>query len=269
MDGNQVIHSCATRQGSSGSLIWSLEGEVVGLHAWGGGMLGGRQINRAVRITALAKDSATLRGLIPPAPKPVVQSGDCAKVQVPEGFYCERDADGGLRILSELPEELEKLRMQCSSQAAWACTNLGYAFSKGEGIDQNDEQAATYYAKSCTAGSAMGCNNLGILVAKGRGVPQDHARAANLFKRSCDGGQVDGCFSYGYALQFGRGVQKDVVQASRLYQRACEGNIVGACFNLALNYQSGDGVAADSDRAKTLFKKACDGGLSRACELLK
>lgn len=56
----QIVHSCATRQGSSGSLVFGLDGSLVGLHHLGGAKIGGRDVGYAVSMVALVEESPTL-----------------------------------------------------------------------------------------------------------------------------------------------------------------------------------------------------------------
>ncbi|WP_136444128.1 trypsin-like serine peptidase [Pacificoceanicola onchidii] len=62
--GVQIVHSCATRQGSSGSLVFGLDGSVVGLHHIGGANIGGRAVGYAVSMAALVEKSPTLRQVL-------------------------------------------------------------------------------------------------------------------------------------------------------------------------------------------------------------
>lgn len=64
IDGDVINHQCATRKGSSGSLVWTTEGHLVGLHYWGYVSKNGNLINRAVRFTALVDNSPILRRLL-------------------------------------------------------------------------------------------------------------------------------------------------------------------------------------------------------------
>lgn len=61
--GNDILHHCGTRQGSSGSLVFSLDGHVVGLHHSGGLQLTGRSVSRALRMSTLIAQSETLLAL--------------------------------------------------------------------------------------------------------------------------------------------------------------------------------------------------------------
>ena len=97
LSGADVIHQCATRKGSSGSLIWSSDGHVVGLHYKGGTTLAGRTINRAVRMAALLPESPTLQRLLQGATA-VPRSG-CDQVTVPDGHSCVIGADGQPQIV--------------------------------------------------------------------------------------------------------------------------------------------------------------------------
>jgi hypothetical protein len=63
---------------------------------------------------------------------------------------------------------------QCS---AFAQINLGLMYYKGEGVPQDDKEAAKWFRMSAEQGNNEAQYNLGFMYAFGEGVPQDYKEA--------------------------------------------------------------------------------------------
>ena len=88
-------------------------------------------------------------------------------------------------------------RKACEGGNGSACTNFGYMYERGLGVDKNESSAATLYRRGCGAADAQGCTNLALLYFRGRGVEKDLHRAAELDQRGCEGGSASGCANLG------------------------------------------------------------------------
>ena len=71
---------------------------------------------------------------------------------------------------------------------AEAQNNLGYAYEKGEGVEQDYAQAVFWYRKAAEQGYAMAQNNMGIMYDNGRGVDQDYDQAVNWYRKAAEQG---------------------------------------------------------------------------------
>ncbi|HDR2334007.1 TPA: SAM-dependent methyltransferase, partial [Enterobacter kobei] len=60
---------------------------------------------------------------------------------------------------------------------AGAQCNLGLMYANGQGVVQDDQQAAAWFRKAAEQGYADAQCNLGVMYAEGRGVPQDALQA--------------------------------------------------------------------------------------------
>ena len=69
------------------------------------------------------------------------------------------------------------------------------AYEQGEAFYNNKEydEAAELFKKACDGGKMLGCTNLGFMYANGNGVEKDFSKAAELLKKACDGGDMHGC----------------------------------------------------------------------------
>lgn len=214
VDGTDVVHNCATLAGSSGSLVFTSEGQVVGLHFLGGQTFGGREINRAVRMAALVENSNFLDEIFGKGPS---TSGDqaCQRITVPDGFTCTQE-NGDIRIVAEagsaifhmrpgekLPQEWERARALCMLDEIEICTHLGAAFQYGIEVEKDIVRARLLYAHACNYGDRNACSNLGELYEKGLGVERDVDRAISIYDQSCpDRNFSEGadCFNLGRFL---------------------------------------------------------------------
>ena len=60
---------------------------------------------------------------------------------------------------------------------AVAQSNLGFMYSNGEGVAENDAEAVKWFRKAADQGLAEAQNNLGLMYAKGEGVPENDVQA--------------------------------------------------------------------------------------------
>lgn len=102
---------------------------------------------------------------------------------------------------------------------AKACTNLGFMYSRGQGVKLSRPVAAGYYQRGCDEGDALGCTNLGIMYWN-RVLPKSDEQAIELFERGCRNGDSGGCRDLGYMFGHGDGVHKDENRAAEQYKLA-------------------------------------------------
>lgn len=88
--------------------------------------------------------------------------------------------------------------------------------------------------KACDKGDGDGCGKLGFLYSSGQGVEQDDFKAVEFFGKACDAGDAGGCYNLGYSYESGTGVGQDDSKAKELYGKACDGGLTGGCENYAI-----------------------------------
>ncbi|MEM8553344.1 MAG: hypothetical protein AAGF71_00825 [Pseudomonadota bacterium] len=153
----------------------------------------------------------------------------------------------------------------CAGGRASSCTNLGFLYERGLGVDQDYARAYELYEQGCDGGNAIGCTNLGVLYDEGHGVDQDYASAHELYEQGCDGGNALGCTNLGYLYRRSLGVEKDYARAHELYEQGCNGGNALGCTNLGVLYRDGLGVDQDYARARELYEQGCDAGDANGC----
>lgn len=69
-------------------------------------------------------------------------------------------------------------------------------YANGQGVRQDDAQAAQWFRKAAEQEYADAQNNLGVMYEQGQGVLQDLALAQEWYGKACDNGNQDGCDNY-------------------------------------------------------------------------
>lgn len=89
---------------------------------------------------------------------------------------------------------VEELRKACDNNDWDACVNLGIAYYKGEGVEQDYEEAHTLYEWACDKGNNLeGCFKAGTFYAIGQGTEHNNKKALSYLKKACDSGLRKAC----------------------------------------------------------------------------
>ena len=115
-------------------------------------------------------------------------------------------------------------------------------------------------------GDAEAQYNLGRMYANGEGVPQDDAEAARWYRLAADQGDASAQYALAGMYAYGRGVPQDEAEAVRWYRLAADQGDAGAQFFLAGMYALGQGVPKDSVLAHMWFNIAGANGNASARE---
>ena len=188
--------------------------------------------------------------------------------------------------LNELEEELgidpEEVRTVCSllekRDPATADVVKGYKYEHGDdGVKQDYEQAAKYFAKAASQGNAAGMYYLALLTDRGFGVKKDRTTATTLLEQAAAQapqhpvipaspkiGVAEAEHALGLRYAEGIAVHKNLPTAVCWYQRAVDHGSAPSANNLALMYEEGVGVEKDLKKSQQLFELAARGGISYA-----
>jgi len=183
------------------------------------------------------------------------------------------------------PEELQKLSdeigslyeapsaKQSTSTPGPTDANEQFEMSRryyeGDGVPQDDAQAAAWLRKAAEQGYAMAQFNLGIMYANGQGVPQDDAQAVAWLRKAAEQGLAMAQNSLGFKYDKGQGVSQDDAQAAAWYRKAAEQGGAIAQYNLGFMYYSGRGVPQSNIVAYALFRLAASQDADAATALEK
>ena len=137
------------------------------------------------------------------------------------------------------------LRLAAEQGYASAQNSLGQLYSTGSGVPADATEALRWFRRAADQGYPIAQGNVGVAYATGRGAPQDDAEAVRWFRRAAEQGDDNGQYSLGVAYFRGAGAAKDDAEAARWFRRAAEQGNARAQFNLGAMYNNGAGVPED------------------------
>jgi hypothetical protein len=185
---------------------------------------------------------------------------------------------GGMAILwsihqkktneKKLVEMAQATRLLADKGDAQAEHDLGFLYSHGQGVVQDDAEAVHWYRESAGQGNAEGENGLGYMNEEGRGVEQDYGQALRLYRLAADQGCAKAQNNLGLMCSQGRGVLKDPDEALRWYRKAAYQGFAPAENNLGTAYYFGRGVQVNMGEATRWYREAADQGDEHAMRAL-
>ena len=141
-----------------------------------------------------------------------------------------------------------------------AQTLLGHMYRVGDGVPQDDAEAARWFRRAAERGDASAQYNLGDMYFDGEGVPRDHAKAAEWYRRAAEQGHASAQFGLGVLLEYGSGVPSDVDEAVKWYHRAAERGNYDAQNKLGRMYSTGGSVPQNLAEAAKWYSRAAGQG---------
>jgi len=135
---------------------------------------------------------------------------------------------------AELVPALEKVLGQAEAGDVAAQFQLGFAYFKGVGIEQDHLEAARWLELAAQQDHAGAQYLLGYLYYQGLGLAKDDAQAVHWVRQAAEQGQVEGEYLIGYLYYKGHGVERDYVQAHFWLTRARDNGFAKANGTLEL-----------------------------------
>ena len=117
----------------------------------------------------------------------------------------------------------------CTLGRANSCTDLGFQYGRGEGVEADGAKAVALYATACEGGCAVGCRNLGLRKLGAASGPADTSEALRLMGKGCDLGDAKSCIEMAARHRTGNGVPKDPALADAAQKKACEAGDAPSC----------------------------------------
>lgn len=135
------------------------------------------------------------------------------------------------------------------------------AFMYGYGDQKPDvQQGLTWLQAAAKKNHAAAMSQLGDAYTNGNGVKQDYSTALGWYKAAADLGDRDGLFGLGWASYNGNGVAQNYPEAFRLFQLAAEKGHSMAANNIGYMFEQGQSVPVDFAKAMSWYRKAADAG---------
>jgi hypothetical protein len=113
-------------------------------------------------------------------------------------------------------------------------------------------------------GDARAQGNLGVLYENGQGVPQDDIEAAKWYRKAANQGDASAQYKLGGLYWRGKGVPRDGELAFAWYLKAAEQGYADAQNTVGVMYLTGRGIAQNDATAIEWFKKAAAQGHAKA-----
>lgn len=160
--------------------------------------------------------------------------------------------------------KIDQIRAKAEKGDMNAQNDLGYAYSKGEGVAQDKAEAFKWYSKAAKQGFSYAQFNLGLFYARGISTEQNWEEAVRFYQLAADQNHTGALNNLAACYELGNGVQKDIKKAVEFYRKAAELGSSDAQWNLGRCIQSGTGVPQDWEEAVRWFRKAADQGYANA-----
>lgn len=108
--------------------------------------------------------------------------------------------------------------------------------------------------------------NLGVIHDTGQGVPEDNIEAAKWYRLAADQGNPEAQYNLGVMYDTGEGVPENDAEAVRWHRLAAERGNAEAQYNLGVSYYIGEGVPQDYVHAHAWLSIALSSGNEDALE---
>ena len=146
---------------------------------------------------------------------------------------------------------------------------LGKMYALGQGVEQDDVQAAYWYRKAAEEDLPEAQYELGNMYATGRGgIAQDDGQAVLWYRKAADHDHMEAQYELGKMYATSRGfAQSESWKATSWYRKAAEGEpgFALAQYELGNIYASGWGtVDKDDEQATYWYRRAAEQGLAEA-----
>ena len=153
--------------------------------------------------------------------------------------------------------------------------SLGFMYYRGEGVPEDDTEAARWLGRSAEKGHARAQYILGIMYEYGKGVPQNDAeaarwyhRAAKWYRRRAAEQDAEAQYTLSLMYEYGRGVPQDTAEAVDWIILAAEEGHAEAQSDLGRRYRKGEGVPQDyAEAVKWLRRAAAQGDAAASSKL--
>lgn len=97
---------------------------------------------------------------------------------------------------------------------------LGRCYDKGNGVEENDQQAFAWYQKAAAQGHTKAQYQLGKCYKDGEGVTKDRKKAFEWFAKAAQDGHAEAQYQVGKAYMKGKGTETDMKKAKAWLTKA-------------------------------------------------
>ena len=172
--------------------------------------------------------------------------------------------------------------MACNKNVASDCYNLGYMYEIGDGINQDNIEALSYYNKACSLGHENSCKYYAGLkkltggknadnyyiqtITKATGLKNKKEVWEYIKNLSSNGNMVANNYILGTLIRTAPQDYKEIVKES---EKICAGGYAYGCNLIGFLYSDGKKVEKDIRLSKEYFNKSCKLGNNIGCQNYK
>ena len=179
-----------------------------------------------------------------------------------DGAACGGGGEFNMDCGSSACPKVSDLREKSGQGDANAQYTLGVMYNIGRGVQQDIDEAESWFLKAAKQGHADAQSTLGYIYKYS--LKQDHAKAENWFLKAAEQGDADAQFYLGSMFEDGWGVERNYAEAEKWYRKAAGQGNVGAQYYLGMMYQAGQGVEKNYAEAEKWLRKAAELGKADA-----
>jgi TPR repeat protein len=148
-----------------------------------------------------------------------------------------------------------------------AAYEVGLAYTKGVGVEQDNDAAAEWLNKAAAGGEPRAQYLIGVAYYNGLGVEQDYETAAAYLGEAAVQGHADAQFLLAQVFATGNGVRENRAWATRWYGKAAQQGHADAQFHYGVSRASGLGLPANPEAGYGWLLLAERGGHGQAAEV--
>ncbi len=134
--------------------------------------------------------------------------------------------------------------------------NLGFMYSKGQGVSQDHKEAVKWFRLAAKQGDSIAQHQLGVMYRDGQGVSQNYIEAIKWFRLAAEQGDSWGQHDLGAMYSLGQGVPQDQKEANKWIRLAAEQGLKYSQYELGFSYEFGIDVPQDSTEAAKWYHRA-------------
>jgi|GEM_PF-1899194 len=125
---------------------------------------------------------------------------------------------------------------------------LGFFYARGDGVDQNFEEAVKWWEISANQGCVAALHTLGSAYFQGAVVEQDYTEARYWLEQAAEKGDMPAQNAVGFTYHYGKGVDQNYDQARLWYILAASNGYKEALYNLGVLCKDERGGFLDSQQ---------------------
>jgi localization factor PodJL len=176
--------------------------------------------------------------VVKPAPIHAVPQQSAAQTTAPQQAAAQVTAPPQATAVPAL----DRLTALANGGNAKAELIVGLKYLDGDGVQQNEAQAAKWLERAAESGEPVAQYRMGTLYERGKGLAADPVKATHWYQAAAMQGNRKAMHNLAVAFADGSGTKKDLAEAARWFSKAAGLGLADSQFNLAVLYERGLGV---------------------------